>query len=349
MLLRGPALPASPVGGGPRAARGGLRAGGSRRRGRIPTRCGASSGPGPISSGRPTCSRSCSSGRTAGVYLVAFLDDHSRFLVGYGLHASQSTALVLEVLRAAIAGYGTPEEILTDNGTPVRHLAGQERLQQGAGEARHPADRGPRRGGRRRWARSSASGARCGGSASRRRCSSTWTTPGGGSACSSTTTTSSGRIRGSTAWCRPTASSARRRRCWQTLQARVAANALELARQRRAQAAVLPDRPGGGSAVQRARRRRARDPDARRASRGRRSTWCRRARRRRRGCGRVRSRPSRARVCRSRSVPMARLRASWATKSRRCRATSALDEGLRQLDRLNEADSSAEIRQGGDA
>ena len=51
------------------------------------------------------------------VYLVAFLDDHSRFVVGYGLHASQSTALVLEVLRAAITGFGTPEEVLTDNGT----------------------------------------------------------------------------------------------------------------------------------------------------------------------------------------------------------------------------------------
>jgi transposase InsO family protein len=42
------------------------------------------------------------------VYLVAFMDDHSRFIVGYGLHASQSTALVLEVLRAAITSYGTP-------------------------------------------------------------------------------------------------------------------------------------------------------------------------------------------------------------------------------------------------
>jgi transposase InsO family protein len=51
------------------------------------------------------------------VYLVAFLDDHSRFLVGYGLHASQSTALVLEVLRAALTSYGVPEEILTDNGS----------------------------------------------------------------------------------------------------------------------------------------------------------------------------------------------------------------------------------------
>src|SRR5262245_47801620 len=51
------------------------------------------------------------------MYLVAFLDDHSRFVVGYGLHASQSTPLVLEVFRAAIAGFGTPEEVLTDNGT----------------------------------------------------------------------------------------------------------------------------------------------------------------------------------------------------------------------------------------
>ena len=51
------------------------------------------------------------------VYLVAFLDDHSRFITGYGLHASQSTALVLEVFRAAITGLGTPEEVLTDNGS----------------------------------------------------------------------------------------------------------------------------------------------------------------------------------------------------------------------------------------
>jgi transposase InsO family protein len=51
------------------------------------------------------------------VYLVAFMDDHSRFLTGFGLHASQSSALVLEVLRTAITSYGPPEEILTDNGT----------------------------------------------------------------------------------------------------------------------------------------------------------------------------------------------------------------------------------------
>jgi transposase InsO family protein len=51
------------------------------------------------------------------VYLVAFLDNHSRFVTGFGLHASQSSALVLEVLRACLDAFGAPQEILTDNGS----------------------------------------------------------------------------------------------------------------------------------------------------------------------------------------------------------------------------------------
>ncbi|HMR70590.1 MAG TPA: IS481 family transposase [Rubrivivax sp.] len=51
------------------------------------------------------------------VHLVGFLDDHSRFVVGYGLHATASGALVRETLMASIANYGSPEEVLTDNGT----------------------------------------------------------------------------------------------------------------------------------------------------------------------------------------------------------------------------------------
>lgn len=51
------------------------------------------------------------------VYLVAFLDDHSRFIVGFGLYASQAAVLVMETLRAAISSYGAPQEILSDNGT----------------------------------------------------------------------------------------------------------------------------------------------------------------------------------------------------------------------------------------
>lgn len=50
------------------------------------------------------------------VWLVAFMDDHSRYVVGYGLHATASGALVREVFEAAVANYGAPEEVLTDNG-----------------------------------------------------------------------------------------------------------------------------------------------------------------------------------------------------------------------------------------
>ena len=50
------------------------------------------------------------------LYVVVFLDDHSRFVVGYGVYASAGGALVREVLEAAIANFGAPEEVLTDNG-----------------------------------------------------------------------------------------------------------------------------------------------------------------------------------------------------------------------------------------
>ena len=51
------------------------------------------------------------------VHMVAFLDDHSRFVVGFGVHASAAGALVRETLEAAIANFGAPQEVLTDNGT----------------------------------------------------------------------------------------------------------------------------------------------------------------------------------------------------------------------------------------
>lgn len=50
------------------------------------------------------------------LWMVAFVDDHSRFVVGYGVWASSGGALVREVLEAAIANWGAPEEVLTDNG-----------------------------------------------------------------------------------------------------------------------------------------------------------------------------------------------------------------------------------------
>ena len=59
------------------------------------------------------------------VHLVAFMDDHSRFIVGYGLHATASSALVREVFEAAIANFGAPEEVLTDNGTQYQTWRGK--------------------------------------------------------------------------------------------------------------------------------------------------------------------------------------------------------------------------------
>lgn len=62
------------------------------------------------------------------VYLVAFLDDYSRFVVGYGLHGGASASMVLDVLKSAIASYGQPTEILTDNGPQYVSWRGKSRF-----------------------------------------------------------------------------------------------------------------------------------------------------------------------------------------------------------------------------
>ena len=49
-------------------------------------------------------------------YLVGFIDDHSRYIVGLGLFRSQKSEQVLEVYRNAVGEYGAPKEMLTDNG-----------------------------------------------------------------------------------------------------------------------------------------------------------------------------------------------------------------------------------------
>ena len=146
------------------------------------------------------------------VYLVVFLDDHSRFVVGYGVWASASGALVREVLEAAIANFGAPEEVLTDNGPQyvtwrgtsafarllerrgIRHMVARPRRPQTLGKTE------------RFWG---TLWRECVESAVFRAS----TTRGGASGTSSTTTTSSGRIKGSRGWCRRTATLRRRRRC----------------------------------------------------------------------------------------------------------------------------------------
>ena len=99
------------------------------------------------------------------VHLVAFMDDHSRFIVGYGLHASASGAMVQGgVPGGGGANFGAPREVLTDNGTQYKTWRGVSAFTAHAGAARDPARGGPARGSRRRWARRSASGGPCGGS-----------------------------------------------------------------------------------------------------------------------------------------------------------------------------------------
>lgn len=81
------------------------------------------------------------------LYLVGFMDDHSRYIVGYGLYASSSGGLVREVFEAAIANYGAPEEVLTDQG-PQYHtwrgtsefarLCARRGIRQLLARARHP-------------------------------------------------------------------------------------------------------------------------------------------------------------------------------------------------------------------
>jgi len=81
------------------------------------------------------------------VHLVAFMDDNSRFIVGYGLHASASGAMVREVLESSIANYGAPIEVLTDQGaqyhtwrgkSAFRKLLDKRGIKQVVARARHP-------------------------------------------------------------------------------------------------------------------------------------------------------------------------------------------------------------------
>lgn len=50
------------------------------------------------------------------LYLMLLLDDHSRFVVGYGLFTEATMGSAISVLRKAVNRYGKPESILTDRG-----------------------------------------------------------------------------------------------------------------------------------------------------------------------------------------------------------------------------------------
>ena len=50
------------------------------------------------------------------VYLTAFLDDYSRYIVSWALALQQTKEFVMETLLAGISRFGKPEEVLTDQG-----------------------------------------------------------------------------------------------------------------------------------------------------------------------------------------------------------------------------------------
>ena len=81
------------------------------------------------------------------VHMVAFMDDHSRFIVGWGLHASASGALVREVFESSVVNFGAPKEVLTDNGpqyhtwrgkSAFRKLLERRGIRQIVARPRHP-------------------------------------------------------------------------------------------------------------------------------------------------------------------------------------------------------------------
>ncbi len=63
------------------------------------------------------------------VYLIGLIDDHSRYLVGWGLFRQQTAEAVLEVLKGAIGQWGAPREILSDNGRQFVAWRGETRFQ----------------------------------------------------------------------------------------------------------------------------------------------------------------------------------------------------------------------------
>lgn len=50
------------------------------------------------------------------VFLIVFLDDHSRYIVSWGLFVRQTSAAAMETLLDGVARYGKPREVLTDQG-----------------------------------------------------------------------------------------------------------------------------------------------------------------------------------------------------------------------------------------
>jgi transposase InsO family protein len=62
-------------------------------------------------------------------YLIGFMDDYSRYLVGADVFRSQTAENVLEVFRTAMGEYNPPREMLTDNGRQYTSWRGTSRFE----------------------------------------------------------------------------------------------------------------------------------------------------------------------------------------------------------------------------
>jgi transposase InsO family protein len=62
------------------------------------------------------------------VYMIGFMDDNSRFLVGWGLYRFQKGENVMEVFRAGIEKRGMPKEVLSDNGRQYHSWRGTSKF-----------------------------------------------------------------------------------------------------------------------------------------------------------------------------------------------------------------------------
>ncbi len=63
------------------------------------------------------------------VYLTIFMDDHSRYIIGWRLQSRQTAELVLDAFKDAAGKFGKPEEVLTDQGRQYFAWRGKSELE----------------------------------------------------------------------------------------------------------------------------------------------------------------------------------------------------------------------------
>ena len=69
-------------------------------------------------------------------YLIGFIDDYSRYMVGLEMYRSQTADQVLEVYRRAVGEYGVAKEVLTDQGRQYTNWRGTTRFERELGKDR---------------------------------------------------------------------------------------------------------------------------------------------------------------------------------------------------------------------